>query len=67
MIQTNCKYHYLVGNPIKKCFIFKDKVTKLAKQERILLEQDKTSVYKTTIGTGSLKPVEVKITIEEIG
>ena len=38
-----CKYHRLVGHPIEKCFIFKDKIMELARKGRILLEEDKVT------------------------
>ena len=34
-----CKYHRLVGHPIKKCFVFKDEVMELVRQGKILLEK----------------------------
>ncbi|XP_071932994.1 uncharacterized protein [Coffea arabica] len=53
-----CKYHRLIGHPIQKCFVFKDKVMELARQGKILLEEDKASVNQTSIG--SLQSMEDK-------
>ncbi|KAH6831489.1 hypothetical protein C2S53_010419 [Perilla frutescens var. hirtella] len=35
-----CKYHRLVRHPIHDCFILKDKIMQLARQEKISLEED---------------------------
>lgn len=35
-----CKYHRLVGHLIHDCFVFKDKVIRLAQQGKISLEED---------------------------
>ena len=33
-----CKYHHIIGHPIQKCFIFKEQVMKLAKENKIDLD-----------------------------
>ena len=33
-----CKYHCIIGHPIQKCFIFKEQVMKLAKENKIDLD-----------------------------
>ncbi|XP_015064659.1 uncharacterized protein LOC107009851 [Solanum pennellii] len=38
-----CKYHRLVGHPIEKCFLFKDKIMDLARKGKIELEDEKLS------------------------
>ena len=35
-----CKYHCIIGHPIQKCFIFKEKIMKLAKENKINLDFD---------------------------
>ena len=30
-----CKYHRIIGHPIQKCFVFKEKIMKLAKENKI--------------------------------
>ncbi|XP_027170498.1 uncharacterized protein LOC113770278 [Coffea eugenioides] len=55
-----CCYHRLIGHPLTKCFVFKDKIMKLARQGKILLEEDKVSANQTTIMFGSVCcPIEV--------
>lgn len=44
-----CKYHRLVGHPIQNCFVFKDKVMELAKQGRIILEEEKSPANQMTV------------------
>ncbi|GAA0175803.1 hypothetical protein LIER_41979 [Lithospermum erythrorhizon] len=43
------KYHRVLGHPIEKCFIFKEKVMDLATHGAILLEEDKVSANYTTL------------------
>ena len=33
-----CKYHRIIGHPIQKCFIFKEQIVKLAKENKIDLD-----------------------------
>ena len=33
-----CKYHRIIGHPIQKCFIFKEQIRKLAKENKIDLD-----------------------------
>ncbi|XP_065637351.1 uncharacterized protein LOC136070820 [Quercus suber] len=35
-----CKYHHIIGHPIQKCFVFKEQIMKLAKENKIDLEFD---------------------------
>lgn len=60
-----CKYHYLVGHSIQKRFVFKDKVMDLARQEKILVEEDKTSVNQISINSLQSMKIEKleKVTI----
>ena len=74
--QTNdpkyCKYHRLIGHPIKQCFVLKDKIMELARQGKIMFDDEvatanlamvastTTSTY-FTIQFGSFKPIEVKV------
>ena len=30
-----CKYHRIIGHPIQKCFVFKEQIIKLAKENKI--------------------------------
>ena len=33
-----CKYHRIIGHPIQKCFVFKEQIMKLAKENKIDLK-----------------------------
>ena len=33
-----CKYHRLVSHPLEKCFVFKDRVMRLANENKIILD-----------------------------
>jgi len=33
-----CKYHCIIGHPIRKCFVFKEQIIKLAKENKIDLD-----------------------------
>ena len=35
-----CKYHRIIGHPIQKCFVFKEQIIKLAKENKIDLNFD---------------------------
>ena len=35
-----CKYHHIIGHPIQKCFVFKEQIMKLAKENKIDLDFD---------------------------
>ena len=35
-----CKYHRIIGHPIRKCFVFKEQIMKLAKENKIDLDFD---------------------------
>ena len=35
-----CKYHRIIGHPIQKCFVFKEQIVKLAKENKIDLDLD---------------------------
>ena len=30
-----CRYHRIIGHPIQKCFVFKEQIMKLAKEDKI--------------------------------
>jgi len=52
-----CKYHRLVGIPIKKCFILKEKIIDLSRKEVINLKVDVSTSYLTTFeGESSENP-----------
>ena len=74
--QTNdpkyCKYHRLIGHPIEQCFVLKDKIMELARQGKIMFDDEVTTanlamVASNTTSTyfiiqfGSFKPIEVKV------
>ena len=74
--QTNgpkyCKYHCLVGHPIKQCFVLKDKIMELADQGKITFDDEVVTanlamVAPTTISNfltiqfGSFEPIKVKV------
>ena len=52
-----CKYHCLMGHPIEKCFIFKEKIMDLAREGKILLEDEKESSNQVSVTFGSLDPI----------
>ena len=33
-----CEYHHIIGHPIQKCFVFKEQIMKLAKENKIDLD-----------------------------
>ena len=35
-----CRYHRIIGHPIQKCFVFNEKIMKLAKENKIDLNFD---------------------------
>ena len=35
-----CKYHCIIGHPIQKCFVFKEQIMKLVKENKIDLNFD---------------------------
>ena len=74
--QTNdpkyCKYHHLIGHPIERCFVLKDKIMELAHQGKIAFDDEVVTsnlatVASTTTPTfftiqfGSFEPIEVKV------
>ncbi|KAL0373846.1 UNVERIFIED_CONTAM: hypothetical protein Sradi_3300300 [Sesamum radiatum] len=46
------KYHCLVGHTIQDCFVFKDKVMQLARQDKISLEENSVVKNAITIKSG---------------
>lgn len=44
-----CKYHCLIGHPIERCFVFKDKVIDLTRKRQILLKEEKVTVNQMSI------------------
>ena len=56
-----CKYHRLVSHPLEKCFVFKDRVMRLANENKIILDDQKASSNHTSITFGSLDPVQIYI------
>ncbi|KAL4637826.1 hypothetical protein ACB092_03G104600 [Castanea dentata] len=78
--QTNdpkyCKYHRLIGHPIERCFVLKDKIMELAYQGKITFDDEVVTsnlamVASTTTSTflaiqfGSFEPIEVKISDDD--
>ncbi|KAH0712097.1 hypothetical protein KY289_008056 [Solanum tuberosum] len=51
------KYHRLVGHPIEKCFVFKDKIMDLAREGKIELEDEKLSSNQVTVASDLPNPV----------
>ena len=39
-VPNYCKYHRIIGHPIQKCFVFKEQIMKLAKENKIDLNFD---------------------------
>ena len=56
-----CKYHRLVSHPLEKCFVFKDRVMRLANENKIILDDEKASYNQISITFGSLDPVQIYI------
>ncbi|XP_070026125.1 uncharacterized protein [Nicotiana sylvestris] len=54
-----CKYHRLVCHPLKKCFVFKDKVMDLTSEKKIMLEDEKASANQVFIIFGSFSSDEL--------
>lgn len=54
-----CKYHRHLGHPLEKCFVFKDKVMQLAREEKIVLDDKTTSSNKISITFGSLNLIQI--------
>ncbi|XP_070013905.1 uncharacterized protein [Nicotiana sylvestris] len=54
-----CKYHRLVRHPLEKCFVFNDKVIDLAREKKIVLEDEKASANQVSITFGSFSPDEL--------
>ncbi|KAK4487181.1 hypothetical protein RD792_006500, partial [Penstemon davidsonii] len=53
-----CKYHRLVGHPIEKYFVLKDKILQLAREGKILLDEDDTTANLVTISFGCFDTTE---------
>jgi hypothetical protein len=51
------KHHRLTSNPIKKCFVFKDKIMQLIREGHVVLEEDKASANLTTVVILRVEPV----------
>ncbi|KAL0284952.1 UNVERIFIED_CONTAM: hypothetical protein Sangu_2800100 [Sesamum angustifolium] len=49
-----CKYYHLVGHAIQDCFVFKDKVMQLARQDKISIEEDSSTTNHVSTKCGSL-------------
>ncbi|GAA0145871.1 hypothetical protein LIER_36213 [Lithospermum erythrorhizon] len=54
-----CKYHRILGHPIEKCFIFKERVMDLARKGTITLEEDKLSSNHITLTI--VQPTKVRV------
>ncbi|GAA0173819.1 hypothetical protein LIER_27355 [Lithospermum erythrorhizon] len=54
-----CKYHRILGHPIEKYFIFKERVMDLARKGAITWEEDKVSSNHITLTI--IQPTEVKV------
>ena len=39
-----CKYHHIIGHPIQKCFVFKEQIMKLTKENKIDLNFDEVDM-----------------------
>ncbi|KAL0286469.1 UNVERIFIED_CONTAM: hypothetical protein Scaly_2554900 [Sesamum calycinum] len=49
-----CKYHHLDRHAIQDCFVFKDKVMQLARQDKISLKEDSSATNLVSTKCGSL-------------
>lgn len=55
-----CKYHRIVGHPIEKCFVLKDLIVRLAKENKIDLDLTETAEANCTMITfGSFEPIPI--------
>ena len=54
-----CKYHRLVSHPLEKCFVFKDRVMRLANENKIILDDEKASSNQISVMFGSLDPIQM--------
>ncbi|KAF3684272.1 hypothetical protein FXO38_00372 [Capsicum annuum] len=52
-----CKYHRLVGHPLEKCFVFKDKVMQLENKKKIFFDDEKANSHQISITFSSLNSV----------
>ncbi|KAH0754816.1 hypothetical protein KY290_025086 [Solanum tuberosum] len=52
-----CKYHRLVGHPIEKCFMLKDKIMDLVREGKIELEDEKLSSKQVSVASDLPNPV----------
>ncbi|XP_015170846.1 uncharacterized protein [Solanum tuberosum] len=57
-----CKYHRLVSHHLEKCFVFKDRVMRLVREKKIVLDDEKASSNQISITFGSLDPIQIHIT-----
>ena len=48
-----------MSHPLEKCFVFKDRVMRLANENKIILDDEKASSNHTSITFGSLDPVQI--------
>nr|CAN74397.1 hypothetical protein VITISV_011203 [Vitis vinifera] len=63
-----CHHHRIVSHPMEKCFILKDLIMKLAKQERIHLDLDEVvESNHVTVTFGSLNPVSLHVPPKTLG
>ena len=61
MTKNYFKYHTLVSHPLEKCVVFKRIVMQLANENKIILDDQKSSSNQTSITFGSLDPVQIYI------
>ena len=63
-----CHYHRIISHPVEKCFILKDLIMKLVKQERIHMDLDETvKSNHATITFGSFDPVLLHVPPKTLG
>ena len=55
------KYHRLVSHHFEKCFVFNDRVMRLVNENKIVLNNEKTSSNHISITFDSLDPVQIYI------
>ena len=48
-----CKYHRLIGHPVEKYFVFKDKIMELQKRGEIAFDEEEASANMTSIANSS--------------
>lgn len=52
-------YHRLVSHPLEKYSVFKDRMMRLVREKKIILDDDKASYNQISVTFDSLDPVQI--------